>query len=80
MFKLDFRDSNDLIKKHETDKLPFRDENGRVFCAFSMEQNMPPCPFDHRGPEVEVVINGVITQVFTCCDARMHANNFKPLK
>ena len=74
------RNLSDLIVKHDTDKLPLIDDKGIVFCAFSLEKNMPPCPFGHRGPKVEVVIGGVKQQVHTCCDARMHTNNFKPIK
>jgi hypothetical protein len=72
--------SSELIGQHDKDKLPLIDDKGIVFCAFSLENKMPPCPFDHRGPKVEVIIGGVITQVHTCCDSRMHTDSFKPIK
>jgi len=73
-------DYQDKLKwLHEEDKIPLTDDKGRVFCAYSLEKKLPPCPFNHRGPEVDIEINGVKQKVFSCCDVRMR-DSLKPIK
>jgi len=54
----------------EVCKKPFR-SNGKIFCAFSLDEPLSECPFLHRGRGELYLVNGTPRTLYRCYDARI---------
>ncbi len=68
--KKDKKSSEELLQLHENGKHPIR-SGKKTFCAYSLDEPIPPCPLNHRGSGKEYLVNGVRRILFRCLDSRL---------
>jgi len=67
----DFEPSERLLEIHEDGRRPLRAPDGTIYCAYSFDNQPPKCPFGHRGPKEERLVNGVRQTICMCHDGRL---------